>query len=168
MLNSRQNSLSVFFSNVNSKFDNYACSSSIFKSAGLYIVLTTVYLFVSANFLASSLPTRYINHPILYYQQILNVYRLIYMMMERDQVITQNPENNLYKLTNLVMFVKIPWLNFNVYDITLAVQYAEILRLYWLFRNIMQVELTGYRIESKNSKNLYPFFLFFARIIIQP
>lgn len=138
-LESKQNfRLSAFFDKVNSKFDNYACSSSIYNSAGLYILITTVYMFVSSNshhFLFTDAHTnRWIIH-----QQSCNIYRFIYMILERTRIIEQNPSNNLYEFTKLSIFQDIPSLNLNLYDIVLATQYFEVLRLYWLFQNIMQV-----------------------------
>lgn len=46
-LNSNQNfNVSELFRRVNSKFDEYACSSNIFNSAGLYIFLATLFSLV--------------------------------------------------------------------------------------------------------------------------
>lgn len=36
-----------YFNIANSKFENYACSSSIFNSAGAYVIITTAFSLVS-------------------------------------------------------------------------------------------------------------------------
>lgn len=138
-LNSEQNSyVSDIFRQVNSKFDDYACSSYIFNSAGLYIVLATIYSLVSSD--SHLLLVQFINF-VLMYQQSCNIYILINMMLDRTQALLNNPCNNLYELTKLTIFVEIPLLNLNIYDIFLVYQYFEVLRLYWLFKNIMEVFL---------------------------
>ncbi|KAG4072081.1 hypothetical protein HA402_015580 [Bradysia odoriphaga] len=132
-------SFTSFFHNLNSKFDNYACTSRIFKPAGLYIMVTTVYMFIS------------------------NIVGFIRMMIERTEVISRNESNNLYELTKLTIFHVIPWLNFNVYDIQLVLQYCEVLGLYWMFKDFMQDNFTS--LESLgNSFNLvqYPIRLLIA------
>lgn len=72
------------------------------------------------------------------YQQFCNIYRLTTMMIARTRVIEQNP--TLYEVTKLDIFQRFPIINLNVYDIFLAYQYCEILRIYWFLQNVMQVK----------------------------
>lgn len=134
-----QNFVSAFFDYLNSKFDGYACSSFIFKSAGLYIIVTTIFMFVSSDILSqSSTPYNSFTN-LLLCQQFANVYRLISMMIDRTQAILANPSNDILQLTKFTIFLDYPFLNWHIYDIFLAVQYFEVLRLFWQFQNIMQV-----------------------------
>lgn len=61
------------------------------------------------------------------------------MMIQRTRAIERNPYNNLYEVTKLEIFQRFPIINLNVYDIRLAFQYCEILRIYWFLENVMQV-----------------------------
>lgn len=63
------------------------------------------------------------------------------MMMKRSQTISETQSNSIYDLTKWPIFQKIPWLNFNAYDLHLVVKYCEILQAYWIFKDLMQVKI---------------------------
>lgn len=66
-------------------------------------------------------------------------------MWKRTPVLLIKSDNTLLHFTQSTFFLEFPSLNFNLYDILLAFQCYEVLRLSLLFKNIMQVVTTFLR-----------------------